>query len=110
MTPKRFTEETEYYDRLLVQYQQMLDGKLDTDEDLLTSNEIIHLMQELKDTNDPLDINKEQMQNIARNSMILLMTLFEHKDESITYKDYCDLTESEKVTLKAQFAPILPIN
>lgn len=48
--------------------------------------------------------NKANLENISRNSVILMMSLLENKDVCSDYKSTTDLTQSELKTLKSLYA------
>ena len=106
MNPLRYDNEVDYYEILLSKYQQIEQGGLTIEQMRFEAQEMIQLMHELKthDTTDTFD--KEVMENIVKNMLILLLSLFENKDQTVNYKEYSELSIQEKQILKKQLLPI----
>jgi hypothetical protein len=109
MNPKRFGQEIDYYDRIIDKYQEHLDGKLVNGNMIqFSAQEMIVLMEELKDCRDDTSCDEnEMMELIAKNTLVLLLSLFEKKDETTDFKTYSELTENEKQLLKTNISPML---
>lgn len=103
MVAQTFISEDAYYMRILEKYQQYLDGDLE-DVDTFTSHEINFILHQLKELNGLDSENKTIMQNITRNSMILLLSLFPNEKHVEYYKEYAALTSDEQETLKYQLS------
>jgi hypothetical protein len=103
MVSQTFISEDACYMRLLEKYQQYLDGEL-LDIDTFTSQEINSIFHKLKEINEKDAEKTVLMQNIARNSLILLLSLFPHNKNEEFYKEFSSLTADEQYTLKTELS------
>ena len=101
----RFSEEIAFYERILDNYTQ-LNPQLPPDQaETFVFRELTALMGDIATANPEDPHTKIRMEEIAKNGIILLLSLFEHKDQAVEYKNYEMLEEWEKNTLSAQLNP-----
>ncbi len=100
MAPLRFEREVDYYDLVLEKYEKLEEGDISEERIKITSHELLSIMEELKVSESVSQEEKEMMEHITQNIIILLLSLFEEKDETIRYKDYSELDSQEKTLLK----------
>ncbi len=102
MNPRRFQEEADYYELILQKYQQLRNNSTPDDRTQYTAEEIVKLMSELgkEKKHEGAQKDMQLMENITKNTLILLLSLFQEKDQTTKYKNYSELSESEKTILK----------
>ena len=99
MNPTRFTDEIDYYVSLLEKFDQKV-NKNEEDLDTFISREIIEVMTELKQET----INIPLMQNIAKNSLIILLSFYHDRRNEEYYRHFSDLNEAEQLAVKQKIA------
>lgn len=109
MTSKQNIDEFDYYDKILNHYEKTKNTGITEDTELFSSKQIINIMQQLKDASQNAKQNRDEIENIAKNTLVLLISLFTQKDETVQYQDYAALNEDEKRRLKSELSPILSI-
>ena len=97
MNPLRFPNEIMYYERILEQYKCIQQGKSIESFDTFASREIIFVLKELKEEEER---QKKDFGDIAKNSIILLLTLMRNEDY-FQFKHYFELKEREKKEIKS---------
>ena len=102
MNPMRYRNEIDYYVTLLEKYEKCVNSE-DLDLDTFISREIIEVMDELKSETE----NVPLMQDIAKNTLIILLSFYHDRRNEEYYTYFCDLDDSDKKFLRKRFVPLL---
>lgn len=101
------TNEAEYYIPIIQKYSEILDPNA-PDAQIFNAKEIIKTMHQLGEKSQPTSSNNQSFQNIAANTLILLISLFTPRDETTQYSEFAELSDTERQTVKNTLAATLP--
>jgi hypothetical protein len=89
--------EEEYYERILQKYKERLDGENNNEVRQYMALELTSLMRQMESSS---TLDKDAIDSIGTNIMILLLSLFEDKDSSTNYTNFQNLSEKEQTKVK----------
>ena len=97
MSVKRCNEHLEFYDLIIEKYLELREDSTPQDRTLFASQIMVQLM----------DKSRAVPNRETRNSLILILSLFQGKDDVSKYKSYEELNGKERTILKESQQTIL---
>jgi hypothetical protein len=103
----RYSQETAYYDLILEKYKEKCGTNQTIDMDCIDTFVYHELRALMKDIAVDNPEHQNQMEEIAKNAIILILSLFQCKEEGFGFKSYECLTDYEKEMVKLQQIPLI---